>query len=141
MNWKSPAEPRWYYRLAETIYLFYKNSSHLTVLALDKLRQEAPDGFHYISETNIMNPLSAKPKQEIDILATVRGDIVLGECKDCPVVASDVRKYLTIFSQLNIKPARFLLVTTEKSITPAVQAELNKFKNYELFVRKDLYGK
>lgn len=139
VNWKSPAEPRWYYRLAETVYLFYANSSHLTVLALDKLRQEAPDEFHYASETNIINPLSDKPKQEIDILAITKGNIVLGECKDCPVVASDVRKYLTIFSQLNIKPFQFLLVTTEKSISPSVQAELSKFKRYKLFVRKDLY--
>lgn len=138
-NWKSPAEPRWYYRLAETVHLFYKNSSHLTVLALDKLRQEAPDGFHYISETNILNPNSSKPKQEIDVLAIVRGEIILGECKDCPVIASDIRKYLTIFSQLNIKPSQFLLVTTEKDVTPAVRAELSKFKSHRVFVRADLY--
>lgn len=138
-NWKSPSEPRWYYRLAETVYLFYKNSSHLTVLALDKLRQEAPEGFHYISETNILNPHSDRPKQEIDVLAIVKGGIVLGECKDCPVAVSDIRKYLAIFSQLNIKPAQFLLVTSEKDITSAVRAELSKFKNYRVFVRADLY--
>lgn len=138
-NWKYPAEPKWYYRLAETVYLFYGTSSHLTALALDKLRLEAPNEFHYVSETNILNPQSSKPKQEIDILAISRGNIILGECKDCPVRPADVRKYLTIFSQLNIQPAQFLLATTEQTIVSNVQAELDKFKNHRIFTRSDLY--
>jgi len=139
-NWKYPAEPKWYYRLAETAYLFYESSSHLTALALDKLRLEAPNEFHYVSETNILNPQSSKPKQEIDILAISRGNIILGECKDCPVKPADVRKYLTIFSQLNIQPAQFILATTEQTIASNVQAELNKFKNHRILTRIDLYG-
>lgn len=138
-NWKSPSEPRWYYRLAETVYLCYKSSSHITALALDKLRQEAPDEFHYVSETNIINPLSKKPKQEIDVLAIAKGNIIVGECKDCPVVASDVRKYLTIYGQLNIQPHQFLLATTEDTVTSQVQAELDKFKSHRIFTRTDLY--
>lgn len=137
-NWKMPAEPRWYYKLAETVYQFYKSSSHLTALALDKLRQEAPDEFHYVSETNIINPLDAHPKREIDILAIAKGNIILGECKDCPVTAADIRKYLTIFSELKIKPYQFLLATTEEGVTPRVQTELDKFKRHRLFTCKDL---
>ncbi|MCA9335724.1 hypothetical protein KC967_02400 [Candidatus Saccharibacteria bacterium] len=138
-SWKSPAEPKWYYRLAETVYLFYGSSSHLTVLALDKLRQEAPNEFHYVSETDITNPELSRPKQEVDVLAIVRGRMVLGECKDCPVKASDLRKYHTIFSQLNIKPAYFLLATTEVGVSDTVQDELGKFTNHRLFTRGDLY--
>lgn len=138
-NWKSPAEPRWYYRLAETVYLFYESSSHLTALALDKLRSEAPEAFHYISETTINNLAINNSKKEIDVLAISNGNIILGECKDCAVVARDVRKYLTIFSRLNIQPYQFLLVTTEESIDSSVQVELDKFKNHRLFTRKDLY--
>lgn len=140
VNWKSPAEPKWYYRLAETVYLFYESSSHLTVLALDKLRQEAPDEFHYVSETDIINPQLSRPKQEVDVLAIVRGAIVLGECKDSPVKASDLSKYHTISNQLKIKPAYFLLVTTEDSVSDAVQNELNKFAVHRLFTRTDLYS-
>lgn len=138
-SWKNPAEPKWYYRLAETVYLFYESSSHLTALALDKLRLEAPTEFHYVSETNIINPESNKPKQELDILAISQGNIILGECKDCPVKSTDVRKYLTIFSQLNIQPAQFLLATTDKGVTSAVQTELDKFRSHRLFTRDDLY--
>ncbi|MBL8030827.1 MAG: hypothetical protein JNK33_00670 [Candidatus Doudnabacteria bacterium] len=139
-NWKQPAEPKWYYRLAETVYLFYESSSHLTALALDKLRLEAPDEFHYESETNILNPQSEKPKQEIDILAISKGNIILGECKDCPVEPSDIRKYLTIFAQLNIQPTQFLLATTEQTVASTVQTELDKFKSHRLFTRDDLYS-
>src|SRR5690606_37467529 len=91
-SWKNPAEPKWYYRLAETVYLFYESSSHLTALALDKLRLESPNEFHYVSETNIINSESSRPKQELDILAISKGNIILGECKDCPVKPADVRK-------------------------------------------------
>lgn len=139
-NWKSPAEPKWYYRLAETVYLFYESSSHITVLALDKLRQEAPENFHYVSETNIINPAIAKPKQEIDVLAIVKGEIIFGECKDCPVKPADIRKYLTIYSQLNIQPASFLLATTELSVSQSVQTELNKFQSHRTFTASDLYS-
>lgn len=139
-SWKSPAEPKWYYRLAETVYLFYESNSHITALALDKLRQEAPDEFHYVSETTITNPQLAKPKQEIDILAIVKGNIILGECKDKgATTAKDIRKYLAIFAQLKIQPYQFILATTETTVSSAVQTELNKFKNHRLFTRKDLY--
>lgn len=135
-SWRSPAEPKWYYRLAETVYLFYKSNSHLTILALDKLRQEAPDEFHYVSETEIVD--QNKRKQEIDVLAIVKGKIILGECKNTPVVADDVKKYLRIFSKLDIKPHQFLLATTE-NISNAVQVELDKFSNHRVMTRKDLY--
>lgn len=138
-NWKSPAEPRWYYRLAETVHLFYESSSHLTALALDKLRRETPDEFHYINETTINNSAIKKSKNEIDILAISKGNIILGECKNCPVVPTDIRKYLTIFSRLNIQPSQFLLVTTENSISDNVKAELKKFNKYRIFTSKDLY--
>ena len=138
-SWKNPAEPKSYYRLAETVYLFYESSSHLTALALDKLRLESPNEFHYVSETNIINSESSRPKQELDILAISKGNIILGECKDCPIKPADVRKYLIIFSQLNIQPAQFLLATTEKGVTSNVQTELDKFRSHRLFARDDLY--
>lgn len=138
-NWKWSDEPRWYYRLAETVYQFYRSSSHLTALSLDKLRQEAPDEFHYISETDLLDPLGKVKKRELDVLAIAKGNIIIGECKDCPPIAADITKYKTLFSQLAIKPYQFLLATTEESVTPQVQAALDKFKNHRLFTKNDLY--
>lgn len=138
-NWKSPSEPRWYYRLAETVYLFYKHGSYLTALSLDKLRQESKIAFHYICETDILNPLGKIKKRELDILAISDGNIVIGEAKDTKPKASDVTKYNSLFAELTIKPSQFILATTEDTVSSDVNNALQKFKSFRLLSKSDLF--
>lgn len=136
-HWRSPTEPRWYYRLAETVFLFYSHNSHITALALDKLRQEHPDKFHFISESDIVDGYGRQ--REIDVLAIVDGQIILGECKNTAPKAEDIKKYCSLFNKLKIVPAQFLLATTCDGISNNVNAELGKLDNYRVFLKRDLF--
>lgn len=138
-NWKNPDEPRWYYHLVETVYLFYDSNSHITALALDKLRQESKVAFHYICESDIINVLDDNKKKELDILAISDGEIIIGECKNTKPVAGDITKYITLFNKLAIKPSRFVLATTEDSVSPEVTNALSKFKNARTLTKTDLF--
>lgn len=139
-SWKQPEEPRWYYSLVETVYLFYKSRSHLTALSLDKIRQSSKVAFHYICEADIIDFPKEGAKKEVDILAISDGKIVLGECKDCEPKASDLNKYIDLYSRLKIPPAQFVLATTEASISPDVSNKLIQIKNSKALLRTDLYS-
>lgn len=139
-NWKSPAEPGWYYHLAETVYLFYQSNSHITALSLDKLRQESKVAFHYICETDIINVLGENKKRELDILAISDGNIIIGECKNTKPKTSDVTTYATLLSKLTIEPSQFVIATTEDSVSQDVSNALQKMKNTRALVKNDLFG-
>jgi hypothetical protein len=137
-NWKSPEEPRWYYSLVETVYLCYESSSYLTALSLDKLRQQSKEAFHYICETDVKNFPKQGKKKEIDILAISDGKLILGECKDCKPKAEDLRKYQLLQSSLNFKPDKFMLATTETTVSADVHNELAKLRNADVLLRSDI---
>lgn len=137
-SWKLTEEPRWYYRLAETVSLFYETSSYLTALALDKLRQQSKEAFHYICETNIKNYPKQGDQKEIDILAISDGKLILGECKDCKPKAKDLEKYYWLQKKLKIKPGRFVLATTETAIADEVRNKLAKIGKMDVLLRSDL---
>lgn len=138
-RWKLPLEePRWYYRLVETVYLFYESHSYLTALALDKLRQQSKEGFHYVCESDIKNFPEQGKKNEIDILAISDGKLILGECKDCEPEPNDLKKYQSLLSQLKIKPDRFVLATTETTISDEVKNKLAKIGHGDVLLRNDL---
>jgi len=138
-NWKlPPEEPRWYYNLVQTVYLFYQSSSYLTALTLDKLRQQSKEAFHYVCETNVKKVYEQGNKKEIDILAISDGRLIFGECKDCEPKPADLRKYQSLQSQLKLKPDKFILSTTETAISVQVRNELTKLKNADVLLRSDL---
>jgi hypothetical protein len=137
-SWKKTEEPRWYYRLVETVYLFYESHSYLTTLALDKLRQESKDASHYICETNIKNYPEKGNQKEIDILAISDGKLILGECKDCKPKARDLGKYQWLQSKLKIKPDKFVLATTEAEVSDEVRNKLAKIGHADVLLRSDL---
>lgn len=137
-SWKQTEEPRWYYRLVETVYLFYDSNSYLTALALAKLRQQSKEAFHYICEANIKNYPKQGEQKEIDILAISDGKLILGECKDCKPKAKDLGKYQWLQSKLKIKPDRFLLATTETAVSEEVNNKLAKIGNADVLLRSDL---
>jgi hypothetical protein len=79
-HWKSPEEPRWYYKLDEVIYQGHSSNMHVPILALDKLRQEAKSSFFYLAEIEIhKDPKSNKPGMELDLCGCVDGNIFIGE--------------------------------------------------------------
>lgn len=138
-SWKlPPEEPRWYYSLVETVYLCYESSSYLTALSLDKLRQQSKQAFHYICESDIMNFPQQGMKIEIDILAISDGKLILGECKDCKPKAADLSKYHLLQSMLKFKPDKFILSTTEVTVSTDVRKKLAKLRNADTFLRSDL---
>lgn len=139
-SWKKTEEPRWYYRLVETVYLFYDSSSYLTALALDKLRQQSKEAFHYICEANIKNYPKPGDQKEIDILAISDGKIILGECKDCKPKARDLSKYQWLQSKLKMKPDGFILATTETAVSEEVNNKMATIGNATTFLRSDLMG-
>ncbi len=138
-NWKlPPEEPRWYYSLVETVYLCYESSSYLTALTLDKLRQQSKEAFHYACETDVKNFPEQGKKIEIDILAISDGKLILGECKDCKPKAKDLRKYQLLQSSLKFKPDKFILSTTETTVTDDVRTVLGKLRNADVLLRSGL---
>jgi len=137
-NWKSPKEPRWYYRLVETVYLCYASSSYLTALSLDKLRQQSKEAFHYICEADIKNFPKQGEKKEIDILAISDGKLILGECKDREPKARDLRKYQLLQASLKLKPDKFILSTTDTTVSDDVRKELSKLRNADVLLRSDI---
>lgn len=139
-NWKSPDEPRWYYHLVETVYLFYKSRSHATALALDWLRKQSKQSFHYICESDIKDFPKRGEKKEIDILAISDGQIIIGEVKDCVPQADDLSKYQLLLDNLKIKPDKFVLATTEKTISSSVKEKLSKMDNASVILEQDLFS-
>jgi hypothetical protein len=137
-NWKSPEEPRWYYSLVETVYLCYESSSYLTALSLDKLRQQSKQAFHYICESDVKNFPQQGKKKEIDILAILDGKLILGECKDCRPKAADLSKYQLLQSRLKLKPDKFILSTTETTVSDDVRVKLDSLRNADVLLRSDL---
>ena len=138
-HWKLPLEePRWYYHLVETVYLCYREHSYLTCLALDKLRQQSKEGFHYVCESDIKNFPKQGKKNEVDLLAISDGKLILGECKDCEPEPNDLDKYQLLLSKLKIKPDRFVLATTETAIADEVKNKLAKIGHADVLLRSDL---
>lgn len=137
-NWRSPEEPRWYYRLAETVYLCYESHSYLTALTLDKLRQQSKEAFLYICETDVKNFPKQGAKNEIDILAISDGRLVLGECKARAPKAADLNKYQQLQSDLKLKPDKVILSTTETTISDGVRRKLDEMRNADVLLRSDL---
>lgn len=79
-HWKDPAEPQWYYELAEVVYQGLRHNMHVPILALKYLKKEAKEAFHYVPEIGLYQKSeSGKPDMELDFVAVVDANIFLGE--------------------------------------------------------------
>lgn len=135
-EWLWSSEPVWYYRLAETVYQFYRSHSYITAIVLDKIRSESKESFMYLSESDIID--SDGNKKEIDIIALSDGKIILGECKDTKPAVKDIGKYLYLYKRLKYKPARFILATTEDHVSESIDELLSQIKNTTKYFKSDI---
>ncbi len=135
-KWMWSSEPIWYYRLAETVYQFYRSHSYITAIVLDKIRADSKESFMYLSESDIID--SDGKKKEIDIIALSDGKIILGECKDTKPANKDIGKYVNMFKQFEYKPDEFILATTEEHVSERIDELLSQIKNSKKYFKSDI---
>jgi hypothetical protein len=139
VHWKEPVEPHWYYKLAETIYQFYENNSHLTVQALYKLKAQSKFTFHYLPEIDLYGFPAAGEKRELDIACVLDGKIILGECKTEALRPKDAAKFETLLKMIGKRPDRIVFATTLPSVTDAFMSRISGLSHSEMLTFGDLY--
>lgn len=146
-NWKHPDEPSWYYSLAETVYQFYHNNGHITLLALKHIKGDSKN-FQYLPEMELHELSENGKKFEIDIACIKDGCIYLGEAKNRQLSTTDLSrngdlmKYLRLHSEMQPKPHRIVLATNYGVVPSAIRTRLKSSlgSNTMYILRKDLYG-
>jgi hypothetical protein len=146
-NWKSPDEPSWFYSMAETVYQFYHNNGHITLLGLRHIKGDSRN-FQYLPEMELHELTDEGKKFEIDIACVKDGYIYLGEAKNRQLVSADLnrdgdlRKYLRLYSEMQPKPHRIVLATNWGVVPSAVRARIKRSVGSDAMyiLRKDLYG-
>ncbi|MFJ4857661.1 hypothetical protein [Streptomyces sp. NPDC088730] len=138
-HWKNGmVEPRWCYKLAETVYQFYEKNSHLTAQVLYKLKSQSNAAFHYAPEIDLIDFSGPGESREMDVACILDGQIIFGECKTETLKLKDVVKFDQI-AQMPIKnPARVIFATT-KPVSEEFKNRMSQVPNAELMVRGDLY--
>jgi hypothetical protein len=138
-NWKMPDEPRWYYALAETVYQCYTHDSHLTILALNHLRQTSTQSFQYLPEIEVLNFPTEGEKHEIDIACQVDNRLVIGECKTEELKPSHTRKYEALANALRRRPDRVVFATSRQEVSEAFRLKANEIQGSSILTRGDLF--
>lgn len=138
-HWKQPVEARWYYKLAETIYQFYSNNSHLTVQALRHLKSQSRAAFHYVPEIELLDFPQAGRKREFDIACILDGEAVLGECKTGALEPRDVSKFETLIGRHVKPPRRIVFATSLRSVSGAFKSRISTLPGAEVLTRGDMY--
>lgn len=138
-HWKNGmVEPRWCYKLAETVYQFYEKNSHLTAQVLYRLRSQSKTAFHYAPEIDLINFSGPGSDREMDVACIMDGQIIFGECKTETLKLRDVVKFEE-FADMPIKnPARIIFATTQ-NVSEEFKKRMTNVPNAELMVRSDLY--
>jgi len=104
-----------YFRLDEIAAEVLENNSHIPLLALNCLRRRSKISFLYSTDCEVRRDGEdeEKPWLEIDLLAVVDGDLVVGECKSgAKLETSDkaqFKKYVDLCARL--RPDRFVVAT------------------------------
>ncbi|MBT2507090.1 hypothetical protein J7I98_14570 [Streptomyces sp. ISL-98] len=137
-HWRSPFVPHWYYRLAETVYQFYRNNSHLTAQVLYKLKSESQTAFHYAPEIDLVNFPRKGKSREMDVACIQDGAIIFGECKTQPLHPDDAEKFETLVGMPLKNPARIIFATTQP-VSEQFKARMSGLPNAEILTRGDLY--
>jgi hypothetical protein len=138
-HWKQPVEPYWYYRLAETVYQFYLNNSHLTAQTLYKLKSESRQAFHYAPEIDLIGFPGPGAKRELDIACVLDGQIVIGECKTEPLQGREVSKFESLLRKLGKSPSRVVFATTHQYVSDEFISRITGLRNSEVLTFGDLY--
>ncbi|MFE5548504.1 hypothetical protein ACFQ71_32425 [Streptomyces sp. NPDC056534] len=136
-HWREPALPHWYYRLAETVRLFYVNNSHLTALALFSLKARSKTAFHFVPEMDLVGFPGSSGKREMDIACILDGDVIFGECKTEPLQAKDVAKFVTLLG-MPVKPPSKIVFATTRDVSDPFNAQAQKLGNAEILTGADL---
>lgn len=145
-NWKHPDEPSWYYSLAETVYQFYHNNGHITLLALRHIKGDSKN-FQYLPEMELHELTDNGKKFEIDIACVKDGYIYLGEAKNRQLATTDLsrngdlRKYLRLYGETQPKPHRIVFASNYGMVPSSVRTQLKASLGTDTMyiLRKDLY--
>ncbi|MEV6831195.1 hypothetical protein [Amycolatopsis sp. NPDC051102] len=138
-HWKEPIEPKWYYRLAETVYQFYVHNSHVTAQALYKLKMQSQSTFHYVPEIDLYNFEPSGKKRELDIACVVDGKLVVGECKTEPLQPKDAEKFEKMTRMLGRQPDRIVFATALSSVTDTFKSRIAGLPQSEVWTYGDMY--
>ena len=137
-NWKSPEEPKWYYRLDEVVFQGYSNDMHVPLLTLFRLKSDSKS-FLYVHELNLRKVESReKPDIEIDICCIPDGEIVIGESKAKKIPKEDVSKYSSFVSELPKYPDKVVFSTLEQNLSPDIGDRISSVRNSVLLLQGDL---
>jgi hypothetical protein len=137
-HWKEPEQPHWYYKLAETVRLFYDNHSDLTVRALCYLKSRSQFAFDFAPEINLLGFPGDSDKREMDIACIVDGDIVFGECKTEPLRPRHVNVFKTLIGMPIKTPSQIVFATT-RDVSVPFREEAGRLGNSLILTRSDLY--
>ncbi|WP_159766070.1 hypothetical protein [Streptomyces sp. HM190] len=138
-HWKNGmVEPRWCYKLAETVYQFYEKNSHLTAQVLYKLKSQSTTAFHFAPEIDLIGFSGSGDSREMDVACILDGQIIFGECKTETLKLKDVVKFEQLTQMPMKNPARVIFATT-KPVSDDFKKRMGQVPNAELMVRSDLY--
>lgn len=138
-HWRTPAEPRWYYKLAETVYQFYENNSHLTLQTLYNLKSRAKTAFHYVPEVDLIDFPAVGEKRELDVACIVDGRVVVGECKTESLRVKDVSKFETLNARLKKRPDLIVFATSLTTVSDEFRNRASGLPKSEILTFPDLY--
>lgn len=125
-NWKSPNEPRWYYKLDEVVFQGYKANMHVPLLTLYKLKLGSKS-FLYVHELELKKDESQEnPDIEIDICCIPDGQIVIGESKIDSMKQKDISKLLSFLGEFLRQPDKVVFSTFKQKLSPNIERMINE---------------
>lgn len=107
-HWRETDEPIIYYKLNEMFFQGYDNDMLVTILTLDKLREQTRESFFYLPEIEIRKDKNEKSLIEMDICSISDGKILFGEAKKNAEIPKKIELYKTIINKID---AHFVLST------------------------------
>jgi hypothetical protein len=143
-HWKQPFEPNWYYKLAETIYQFYSNNSHLTVQTLYNLKGLSRAAFHYLPEVDLIDFPAPGRKKELDIACIADGQIIIGEGKTGKTEVlrqKDAEKFEALVGMHGRRPDQIIFATTRPSVSKEFNSRIRRLPGARVLVFSDLYDR
>ncbi len=129
-----PARAETYFRLDEPVRLAMTHNSHIPLLALDWLRRRAQVNFLYATGSELRREgkegAGDLPWAEVDLLAVVDGELVLGEGKKGgnldPADVNQLNAYISICRRLC--PRRFVAATDADEWNANAGSKLDEFE-------------
>ena len=139
---QNPIEPKWFYKLDESIYQGYDNDMIVPILTLNKLNHIS-NSFLYINEIEVRKKESPEEQhKEIDICCICDGKIVIGECKiNNKLKDEEIEKYKYFYEKIG---AHKIILSTfnQNGWSNGTQNKINNILgekyNYETFKKDDL---